>query len=290
MIPLYAIIGPRNEDDIIYATVKHMFVQGANEVFIYDGGSTDGTIKEAKLAGAQILHIEDDTGKYDERKRASNMRLYLEKELDRKGCTKAWVCLLDADDFLMSSNPKLTLREFLNNLADRFNIVGSFRYEHYPKEEPYYMPHFHPLDFMPCWRYFSFPGHCPHNHWKHSVLIHDKEKSPLSSRYGSGFHKMKGDDCESTESLILHHFPFRNKKRTYERYKDLCEIKINTKEARIAEDERQIGHISGIFKRYKSLDSVYSKEIPYDGTWNVSIYRLFRWYSYDKLQEVKRHK
>ena len=49
---LNAVICVWNDEDIIEATIKHLFAQGCSNVFIIDNFSTDDTVKNAICAGA----------------------------------------------------------------------------------------------------------------------------------------------------------------------------------------------------------------------------------------------
>lgn len=284
-IPLFAIIGPRNEEDVIYATVKHMFTQGASRVFILDGGSTDSTREEAIDAGAEIVGIQK-TEYYDDLLRCTEMHNIMRKKLDDSGLDKVWVAFLDSDEFLMPPSEKLTLHEFLSALSPVYNVVGGDNYNHFPVNKPYYIPRFHPLDFQPYYERFDssdFPHGCPQNHWKHNVQLYIKGKRyPYNS--GKGFHGFDKSTEPPTAAILIHHFPYRDKEATYKRY---SEIATRLKKG------------CGITKRGKSLDFVYSQQ--WDKVDNLQIhkppkgvkltkwqihYKKYRWYSELELQRT----
>ena len=219
---LFAIIGPRNEEDIIFATVKHMFTQGASRVFILDGGSTDSTREEAIDAGAEIVGIQK-TEYYDDLLRCTEMHNIMCKKLDNSGLDKVWVAFLDADEFLMPPSEDLTLHEFLSVLSPVYNVVGGDNYNHFPVDKPYYIPRFHPLDFQPFYERFDasdFNHGCPQNHWKHNVQLYIRgKKYPYD--VGHGFHVLDNESTEPPTAIHIHHFPYRDEEATYKRYSEV---------------------------------------------------------------------
>ena len=281
MIPLYVMIGPRNEEDIIYATVKHMITQGANRVFIFDGDSDDRTIEEAEEAGAEITDILK-TDTYDEALRCKLMHSKMWELLTSDEHDKIWTMFLDADEFPMSPISNLTIREFLISLNPEYNAVGSYNYNHYPLDKPYYIRHFHPLDFQPWYQKFDArTWHCERDHWKHNCHLYEQGKHLPNC--GGGFHDLTAEFTECTESLRIHHFPYREKKETFKRLKETS--------GRISRKT-----VSGIEQKFETLNEVYSQEWGKVNNlqssplilkkWNMDYYKRFRWYNSDNLEDA----
>lgn len=297
--PIFVMIGPRNEADIIYSTVKHYFNQGAEKVFILDGDSPDNTVEEAKRAGAEVVGILK-TEHYDDMLRIKAMMARAKDKSNELGYDKIWWILLNTDEFLEVPT-NMTIKEFLNLLNPKFNGVGSFNYNHYPVVEPYYISGYHPIDFQPY--YERFPSevecpHCPEGHWKHMVKLYVKGESFFKT--GIGFHGNYGVKEPISLSFIIHHFPYREKEKTYELFASLYKRNIKNDE-RIMKDrlESGKGDVSGITKRHRNLDCVYGKQwnkvdnlcLKQDRRGvNLSLWKfrnyLYRWYSEGELNKA----
>ena len=294
-IPLYVIIGPRNEEDIIYSIVKHYYNQGAKDVFLYDGGSDDNTVSEGKRAGAKIAGIFN-TEFYDEGLRVYLMTKAANDISNSSQYDKIWWIFSDADEFLMTKNG-IKLREYLGNIdTEKFNTIGQFNYNHFPSEYPYFIRGFHPLDFQPM--YYRFPSetetpHCKQGHWKHNTKLWSRHNRDITN--GGGFHQIF-DGKEPNDYLIIHHFPFREKGFTYKRYKSLHTPNKNGV-VRNDEGRRGMRGKSGIRKRWESIDYVYNQQwdkvdnlcekLPSKGV-NLKRWEekntLYRWYSKEDLE------
>lgn len=81
--PLTVVIPTRNEAGQIGACVRHL--AWADEVLVADGGSTDGTVPEARAAGATVLEVPDVTI-------AAQRNAVIERARNQ------WVLALDADE------------------------------------------------------------------------------------------------------------------------------------------------------------------------------------------------
>ncbi len=81
--PLTVVIPTRNEAGQIGACVRHL--AWADEVLVADGGSTDGTVDEARAAGATVLAVPDVTI-------AAQRNAAIERARNH------WVLALDADE------------------------------------------------------------------------------------------------------------------------------------------------------------------------------------------------
>ena len=94
---IHAVVGVWNEEDIVYALVKHLHAQGVDHVLVIDDESDDATAGEAALAGAEILPMRS-TGGYSEAVRTQRFRDAIATGTDAGG-GDVWWLVLDADEF-----------------------------------------------------------------------------------------------------------------------------------------------------------------------------------------------
>ncbi|HEY7946225.1 MAG TPA: glycosyltransferase family 2 protein, partial [Acidimicrobiales bacterium] len=143
----FAVLGTWMEQDVVEATVRNAFAQGVEEVYLVDNASTDATVEQAVAAGA-VLEESYDTAVYDERVRILLMNAVVARRSLASGADHVWWLWLDADEFPEGPDGT-TIAQYLATLDRRFRVVGSTYYNHFPSDEPYYIPGFHPLDFQP---------------------------------------------------------------------------------------------------------------------------------------------
>lgn len=267
-VPLYGIIGTRNEDDIIYACVRNAFDQGCQKVFLIDNQSTDKTKEEALEAGAELF-VNYETDKYYEMLRIRLMNDAVEKvSLDSKN-NKTWWLWMDADEFPRGPDNK-TIAAFLAELPEEVRVVGAKVVNHFPTSLPCYKTRTHPGKLMPFGEPFDCNAlkakHCPLNHWKHPLHRFDRNASPI--RALSGFHTANCPEkiLESQRAITIHHFPFREKENTFRRYQDLCKpdnssgtrITQNSSARIDFDDSVSIKKKSCSTRRYENLEFVYN--------------------------------
>lgn len=258
-VPIYVVIGVYNEEDIIYATVKNAFMQGCQKVLIVDNASTDNTVGEALSAGAELI-CSFKTEEYDELLRVRIMNDVVEEISMQSSHDAIWWLLLDADEF--PQGPKgNTIKEFLLSLPSDVRVVGSKQINHFPVDRPYYIPRLHPFDFMPYGEEYEgrrllYP-HCPAWHWKHPLLKYEKGKPSVRAK--TGFHMCYCSEIlvEAKRPIETHHFPFRDKEKTYERYFSLCGLKGLGRNK--LNDQRSVQCKSCITKRFENLDHIYNR-------------------------------
>jgi hypothetical protein len=252
-VPLYAVLGTWMEQDIVEATVRNAFAQGADAVYLVDNASTDATVDRAVAAGAMLAESYRTTI-YEERIRILLMNAVVARVSLASELPHVWWLWLDADEF--PEGPRgLTIAEYLRTLDRRFRIVGSTYYNHFPTTVPGYVPGFHPIDFQPMYGEFvpDEPRYCDQPHWKHPLQRFDAAGPFL--RTLEGFHSASVVRdvllVEPEGGLLTHHFQYREEAATKARMELLC-----GGVDRNAHNE-VIGN-SSIKKRFENLDAVYA--------------------------------
>lgn len=207
---LNAIMCIWNEEDIIAASVRHALAQGCERVFVIDNNSADRTVQQAVRAGA-IYHARFATDVFDEAQKTLNLNkcvMEINKQLSGE---LHWWLFLDADEFPDFDTGK-SIRETLSELPSDVRAVGGHLCNHVPTHEPYYVPGFHPADFMPVGR--------PEKEktWKFPLLRYDRGKAPLYSCSGAHrYHDNGNVIVESDAQMLIHHFNYRRPEVTKSR-------------------------------------------------------------------------
>jgi hypothetical protein len=249
----FAVLGTWMEQDVVEATVRNAFAQGVEEVYLVDNASTDATVEQAVAAGA-VLEESYDTAVYDERVRILLMNAVVARRSLASGADHVWWLWLDADEFPEGPDGT-TIAQYLATLDRRFRVVGSTYYNHFPSDEPYYIPGFHPLDFQPlAERYLpNRPRHCDQPHWKHPLQRFDRDGPFLLAN--GGFHsaslRTRDPVLEPTGGIVTHHVQYREEAATRARMDLLCGG------AGRNDYNDSIGNTE-IRKRMLSLDAVYA--------------------------------
>jgi hypothetical protein len=253
----FAVLGAWMEQDVVEATVRNALAQGVEEVFLVDNASTDATVERALAAGA-TLEESFDTAVYDERVRILLMNAVVARRSLASGADHVWWLWLDADEF-PEGPAGTTIAEYLATLDRRFRLVGSTYYNHFPSDEPSYIPGFHPLDFQPLSeRYLpNRPRHCTQPHWKHPLQRFDRHGPYLLAN--GGFHsatlRTRDPVLEPAGGIVTHHVQYREEAATRARMDLLCGGRGRN------DFNDSIGNTE-IRKRLLSLDAVYA------GRWN----------------------
>lgn len=211
-VVLYGLTKVWNEDDVIYATVRNLLLEGVDEVLVIDDDSDDDTAAEAEAAGATVLHQPSD-GVFLERRRTEHLLEVIEQRTAAVG-GEVWWIVVDADEFPRGPAGG-TIRDLVRRLPADVDTVGSRVLEHYPSRNSAPAPRFHPLDQLPMAHWHEHPA-CPAGHWKHQLL---RVRRPAELRFMPGRHTIAAPPerkpvVESAESLLMHHFPLRGLERT----------------------------------------------------------------------------
>jgi len=249
----FCVLGTWMEQDVVEATVRNAFAQGAEEVHLVDNASTDATVERAVEAGATLAESFD-TAVYDERVRILLMNGVVARRSFASGADHVWWLWLDADEFPEGPGA-MTIADYLATLDRRFRVVGSTYYNHFPGEAPEYISGFHPLDFQPlCELYVPLRQRfCDLSHWKHPLQRFDRRGPFLQAI--DGFHtatlRTKDPVAEPDVGIVTHHVQYRDEAVTRARMDLLCggPSRNGFNDA--------LGHRT-IQRRYDSLAAVYA--------------------------------
>jgi hypothetical protein len=211
---LFAVIKTWMDEDIIEATVRNAFVQGAERVFLVDNASSDATIANAEAAGATVAEIYE-TEAFDGRLIQPLVNAVVARESLRSDAEHVWWMLLDSDEFPEGPDG-LTVREYLAGLDKRFRIAGASFMNHVPDRKPEYVPGFHPLDFQALYYPFEPLNHapCPLGHWKHPLQRFDRHGQFILSNEGAHLAFASERLIEPSVGVVIHHFQYRDEART----------------------------------------------------------------------------
>ena len=214
---IFAVIKSWMDEDIIEATIRNAFLQGAERVFLVDNASSDDTVPVAEDAGATVSEIYQSEA-FDGRLVQPLVNAVVARESLRSGADHVWWMLLDSDEFPEGPDG-LTVREYLETLDSRFRIVGASFVNHLPDRKPEYVPGFHPLDFQPLCYPFEPLNHapCPLGHWKHPLQRFDRHGQFIASNEGAHLAFASERLIEPFTGIVIHHFQYRDEARTARR-------------------------------------------------------------------------
>lgn len=235
---LYAITCTWNESDIIYSTVKNLYVQGCDKVFLVDNGSTDNTIAEAKRAGA-ILVNSFNTHYFDEIKKVSILNSSVMAINEASPHDEIWWIYLDADEFPCGWEGK-TLKESLLSIENRIGAIHSQIYDHFPTTEPFHLPDHYPGDFQLYAKKSQIQ--------KIQLIKYTRGKQHIFTYGGFHYYNAHGEEViESDKKIELHHFNFRQLEFTKKRLEQLVQKR--------PDGTARIDWMSDYAKRAHSLES-----------------------------------
>jgi Glycosyl transferase family 2 len=248
--PMFAIIGAWHEGDVIAATVRHAFGQGATRVFLIDNDSPDNTVDRALSEGAELV-CRYSTPRYDEHLRITLLNQFMRSISVASGCNQIWWMVIDADEFIVAPDGRRVL-DFLATLDQRCRVVGVDVVDHYPSPGIQYVDEFNLLQTQPlCIEKQDL--RCVLRHHKHPLIKWDVGRSEI--RIENGCHQVRSHKevlREPIVSAVMHHFPYRSERDTKER---LRAIGLRG----IGEDERDENNLHAHLRaRIKSIDDVFA--------------------------------
>jgi len=248
---MFAVLGTWMEVDVVAASIHNAVAQGCERVYLVDNGSTDGTLETARQEGA-IVARSYRTDQYDESLRLRMMNGVVSEVCESERDPHIWWLFLDADEFLHGPCG-MTLREYLATLDERFRVVGTRYFNHYPSGSPHYEAGRHPLDFQPLCEELAYPM-CPSRHRKHPLQRYDRGRPLIQC--GNGFHDASCDEqlYEPAQPAFLHHFPFRDERMTRRRLEALW-ARDDSGLTRALESRD-----THMLTRFRCLDAVYARD------------------------------
>ena len=251
---LCAVIKTWMDADIIEATVRNAFVQGADAVYLVDNASTDATLANAIGAGAIVSEVYD-TEVFDGRLVQPLVNAVVARESLRSGAEHVWWLLLDSDEFPEAPGGR-TVREYLAGLDRRFRVVGATYMNHLPSGGPENVEGFHPIDFQPLCYGFEPANNppCELGHWKHPLQRFDRKGQFIVSNDGAHLAYSSDRLVEPTEGIVIHHFQYRDERVTRAK----LDLVIGPGANRVALHES--AGFAGFARRRRSLDAVYRQQ------------------------------
>lgn len=267
---LFAVLGVWQEADVIAATIRNAFTQGCERVYVVDHVGDDDTADVATAEGAEVI---------------ARLRLPFMNELARNALMNGvvqhislqepdehiWWLWLDGDEFPRGPGGS-TIAELLTGLDQRYRVVSTRYFDHYPTSRHFAEDGRHPLDSMPLCQERRFPR----RPYKHPLHRQDKGGPVITAL--KGFHSVR---CEGPPlrrppvELVTHHFPFRDEATTRHRLELL--VGANAGPSRLTFHETQVlQHRSGASRRFADLDAVYGQRWhqvhrPSDGRLGVDL-------------------
>jgi hypothetical protein len=259
---LFALLGSWMEADVIEACVRNALTQGCEEVYLVDNDSPDDTVDVAVRAGAQLA-VSFATNSYNESMRCGIMSEVAREVSARAGDEHIWWLWLDTDEFPQGPHG-LTIREHLASLDRRFRVVGARFFDHYPSQVPAYVSGRHPIDDMP-WCTEDGNDFCGNglHHYKHPLVRFDRGGPAIE--VGNGAHSVRCRRAalfEPPDSLLVHHFKYREESATRARLGRLCGVDAGPDTRvgyQVMRQREAFGSQLGVAHRLESLDGVYAK-------------------------------
>ncbi len=247
----YAIIKSWMEEDIIEATVRNLFVQGVDGVFLVDQSSTDSTVERAVAAGATVAEIFD-RPVFDQRFVQTLMNAVVAKESLRCGERHVWWIYVDPDEFPEGPDG-MSIREYLSTLDRTFRIIGARVMNHLPDKKPGYVTGFHPIDFQPMYYALKPWKHWTCEHWKHPLQRFDRYQQFLQCETGAHNALWGGwrTESEPPGGIVVHHFQYRDEAVTRARLQRLSE----PREDKAPQQTKGLGLFE---ERVQQLDAIYA--------------------------------
>ena len=248
------------EGDIIAAQIANCRHHGCDEVCLLDNDSPDDTVRVAKHSGIDIVRSYS-TEFYRDELRVRLLNEWIREIVHSNADEELWVLTLDADEMIQVPRG-LTLREFIGSLDSMINTFGTYSFDHYPTDKPENIPGQHPADLQPYGWVRKSTFCSPAKHWKHPIVRYTRGHHFACQTRGLHIPFVSGNAflVEPSESLWLHHFPFREESATRARLTALCtpSSELGGHHRSIVDDVRLNGE--GAIKRHRSLDLIYSQQ------------------------------
>lgn len=217
----YGVVFTWYESDVITATVRNLYAEGVDEVFLIDNCSPDPTVRKAQTAGATLYDTVHSERFQDELKRDRIADL-ITRTLRNDACGRSWWIFCDADEF-PSSPDTGTLRQYIAAQDDAVRCIGGNFINHYPHVAPHNLPGFHPADCQFEALYSEDAAvYCQLVHDKHNLVRFDGNVMDvgITGSYHRVFHAPPLP--EPMHGILIHHFPYRDPSHTVPRFHKLA--------------------------------------------------------------------
>jgi glycosyl transferase family 2 len=266
---LYAIISTWYDADIIEASIKNCFTQGASKVFILDNASPDNTV-EVAIKARGILAKCYETKMYDEDLRIRLQNEIIKEESEKAGIGDLWWMVLDADEFPTTLDGKPVIESL--RLDNSIRLIGTDFIDLYPSEydTEEYIPGKHPATVMShaVWRRGNTRTNRSCSHWKHSIIrlfngiqdiAHSRGNHTVTNYHaptanaGAAMNTRRIISTTIAEpefDLFMFHAPYRNRTTASRRLEALCGNGRNAWDDQVTKNQ-------GAIRRWKSLEDVY---------------------------------
>ncbi|WP_320169418.1 glycosyltransferase family 2 protein [Maridesulfovibrio sp.] len=297
---LFAAVFTWYESDIIEATIKNLYMQGVDTVFIIDNCSPDNTMQCA-IEGGAVLYDEIYSEKFSDELKAQTITELINNTAKNSLVDRSWWIFCDADEF-PSAPGYATIREMIADQDDNVRVIGGTFANHYPLNPPYNVPGFHPADFQfEAIDSDGFAVYCKMAHDKHNIIRFDSDGVDIKIK--GSFHRFISNTklLESDHAVVIQHFNFRAPDHTLPRLAKLalpdenCKSRLGGKEYYDALKKGENPHMSWYIRRYfvaremytENRDSVFYKHpVSYKHLLNIlnpGCTQTQRWYSENDL-------
>lgn len=270
-----------NEADIIEATIRNLFCQGVDNIYVIDNGSTDNTVELAARAGARLA--QPVVSRYfEERIKYTAINALIAAVNAASDEARIWWIIVDADEF-PESGLGIPLRDLLLRCPPGVRLIPAIVPNHAPTHQPYYVSGYHPADFQPC-IVGSDADKLP-------LLRYDKGSSHIMTMGGA--HTYSNPDGYLTgldHKIRLHHFKFRTPEQTASRLRALLDQREDgTRRVDRIDIYGQTFHNqrSDYWNRLEGLDALYRDNAnrhirQFNPDWSTR--NLSRWYALDDIR------
>ena len=250
-IPLYGILCTWDEEDIVHASVTNAYRQGVATLHLIDNGSTDATVSEARSAGA-VHTLSFETSYFHEGLKYRLINSQIERLSKASPFDQIWWLLMDADEFVRPIGAP-TVKEQLAGVDTACRVVGARVFDHYPDPGYVHPERTNPIGAQRLCRE-KLDNRCTLHHHKHPLFLWMRNRPRIQVE--PGFHQLacQGEPLfEPSQSVIINHFPLRDRDRMRSR---LSALELRVRPEQTALDIASTAHMRA---RLEALDAVYDQ-------------------------------
>jgi len=252
---IVCMLGVLNDEDIIREVIEHLIAQGL-ELVVLDNGSTDKTFEICKeyldKGILSLKKIQTSWFKWD-----LILRILYDLAIEQ---SPDWVIRSDADEFLESDQPGITLKDAITKIdSEGYNLIQFDRFDFFMTDED----NTSEKSIRKKMPYYSCQGDFLYRAWmyKPGITIGDAE---------GHFPIFPEGDCYkiAPNKLVLRHYTFRSKEQAEKKMsatvRGISDNKIDRKLNR---------HVKRVLKKdyTKKFDHKLLTKYEEDGNWNHEI-------------------